>query len=167
MAITLTYQPDKGVFIGDTLLSWGSDRLQARTLLNGKYEIGDNVIDLGDPDQNIIQSRDIYKNYQEKDNFFFLNFDENEQLTEVEVHQGLIINVAGVIIDFSMDIEKAADLLDGISSDNMRLSDGTYFFKDLKLTIASSETMGGGGNEMSYFYCSKDVSHLIDNEVCS
>ena len=48
---------------------------------------------------------------------------------KVEVHHGLSINVADVIIDFSMDIEKAADLLDNISSDNMRLTDGTYSCK--------------------------------------
>jgi len=167
MAITLTYQPDKGVFIDDKLLLWNSDRQQVRTLLNGKFEIADNVIDLGDATQNIIQRRDIYENYQGQDNFFFLNFDENEQLTEVEVHHGLTINVAGVVIDFSMGIEKVADLLGSISADNKRLSDGEYFFKNLKLTIASSESMGGEGNELSYFYCSKDVSHLADKEVCS
>jgi hypothetical protein len=167
MAITLTYQPDEGVFIDDRSFLWGSNRQQVRKLLNNKFEIDDNVIDLGDSTQKLIQRRDIYKNYQDQDNFFFLNFDESEQLTEVEVHHGLIINVAGVIIDFSMDIEKAADLLDTISSGTKRFSDGTYFFKDLKLTIASSDAMGGDGNALSYFYCSKDVSHLIDKEVCS
>ena len=167
MEITLTYQPDKGVFIDDTLLLWGSDRQQVRTLLNDKYEIGDNVIDLGDPNQNITQRRDIYKSYQGQDNLFFLNFDENEQLSEVEVHHGLIINVAGVVIDFSMDIEKAADLLGGIFGGTMPLSDGEYFFRDLKLTIASTNAMGGDGNKLSYFYCSKDVTRLVDNEVCS
>ena len=166
MTITITYQPDKGVYIGDTLLLWGNDRQQVRTLLNDNYEIGDNVIDLGDPNQNIIQRRDIYKNYQEQDNFFFLNYDDNEQLTEVEVHHGINIEVAGITIDFSMDIVKAADLLGSISADNKRLSDGEYFFKDLKLTIACDDTMGGDGNELSYFYCSKDVSHLV-GKVCS
>ncbi|OQP47728.1 hypothetical protein [Niastella populi] len=167
MALTLTYQPDKGVFIDNKLLLWSSDRQQVRTLLNGKFEIADNVIDLGDATQSLIQRRDIYESYQGLDNFFFLNFDENEQLTEVEVHYGLTINVAGVIIDFSMDIEKAADLLCGISADKKQLSDGEYFFKNLKLTIASSDSMGGEGNDLSYFYCSKDVSHLVDKEVCS
>jgi hypothetical protein len=166
MAITLTYQPNKSVSLGGTLLLWGSDRQQVRRLLNGKYEIGDNN-DLVDPTQNIILHRDIYKNYQGQDNSFFLNFDKNEQLTEVEVHYGLNIKVADIVIHFSMDIKKAADLLYGISSDTVRLSNGEYFFKDLKLTIASSDTMGGDGNELSYFYCSKDVSHLIDNVVCS
>jgi hypothetical protein len=167
MAITLTYQLDKGVFIDDTLLLWGSDRQQVRLLLNDKFEIADNVIDTGDTIQNIIQRRDIYKNYQEQDNFFFLNFDENDQLAEVEVHHGLEINIADVSIDFSMDIEKAAEMVEAISGDIKQLSDGEYFFRNLKLTIASSDAMGGDGNELSYFYCSKDVSHLVDNEVCS
>ena len=61
MAISLTYQPDKGVFIGDTLLLWGSDRQHIRVLLNDKFENADNFIDLGDPFQNITQRRDVYK----------------------------------------------------------------------------------------------------------
>jgi hypothetical protein len=167
MEITLTYHPDKGILIGDRLLLWNTDREQARTLLNGEFEIEDNVFDLGDTFQNIVQQRDIYKNYQGENNFFFLNFDENEQLTEVEVHHGLQINVSGVIIDFSMDIEKAANLLERIAGDIKQLSGGEYFFKDLKLTIASNNAMGGEGNELAYFYCSKDVSHLVDKEICS
>jgi hypothetical protein len=167
MTITLTYQPDKGVFIFDTLLMWGMDRQQVRALLTGKFEIGDDTIDFGDPNQNIILRRDIYKNYHGQENLFFLNYDENEGLTEVEIHYGLSINVAGIVIDFSMDTEKAADLLNGISGETKQLSTGEYFFRDLKLTIASSNVMCGDGNKLSYFYCSKDVSHLVDNEVCS
>lgn len=45
MTITLTYQPDKGVSFGDTLLLWGTDREQTRTLLNDTCEISDSVID--------------------------------------------------------------------------------------------------------------------------
>jgi len=172
MTMTLTYHVDKSVSFSEVLLLWGTDRQQVRTLLNDKFEIGDNVVDLsqynnGDTSKNIIQRRDIYKNYQGQDNFFFLNFDTNDRLTEVEVHHGFDISIGAVVIDFSMDIEKAADLLDTISVDKKRLSDGEFFFRDLKLTIASSDAMGGEGNELSYFYCSKDISHLLDDEVCS
>ncbi len=62
-----------------------------------------------------------------------------------------------------MDIEKVTELLGNISNDKKLLSEGEYFFNDLKLTIASSDAMGGDGKELSYFYCSKDVTHLIDN----
>lgn len=137
-------------------------------MLNDKFEIGDNVVDLsqydnGDTSQNIIQRRDIYKNYKGQDNFFFLNFDSTDHLAEVELHHGLNIKIQDVSIDFSMAIEKVAELLDRISNDKVQLSEGVYFYKWLKLTISSSEAMGGDGNKLSYFYCSKDVTHLTDD----
>jgi hypothetical protein len=167
MAITVTYQPDKSVSFGDLVLLWGTDRQQVRTMLNDKFEIGDNVVDLsqyndGDTSQNIIQRRDIYTNYKGQDNFFFLNFDTNDRLTEVELHHGLDIHIKEVRINFSMEIEKVAELLDSISNEKEQLSEGEYFYKNLKLTIASSEAMGGDGSQLSYFYCTRDVTHLIE-----
>jgi hypothetical protein len=168
LAITLTYQPDRSVSFGDLLLVWGTDRKQTRQQLNDNFEISDNVIDMsqynnGDTSQNIIQRRDIYTNFQGQDNFFFLNFDNKDKLRDIEIHHGLDININGKVINFSMDIEKVAELLDNISDDKKILSDGEYFFKDLKLTIASSKAMGGDCKELSYFYCSKDVTHLTCN----
>lgn len=168
MAITLTYQFDKSVSFGDTVLLWDTDRQQVRKLLNDDFKVADNIVDLsqynnGDTSKNVIQRRDIYENYQGENNFFFLNFDPDDRLTEVELHHGFNINIEGVGIDFSMDMEKAVELLTSISGDKMQLSDGEYFFKKLRLTIASSEAMGGEGKKLSYFYCSKDVSHLMDN----
>jgi hypothetical protein len=168
MAITLKYQPDKGISIGDKLLFWNADRQQVRALLNDEFKVDDDVIDLskyndGDTSKKIIQRRDIYENYQGQDNFFFLNFDVHERLTEVEVHHGLDIDIESIVINNTMDIENIANLLDNISGDKKQLSDGEYFYKSLKLTIASSDAMGGDGKELGYFYCSKDVSHLVDD----
>jgi hypothetical protein len=168
MAITLTYEPNKGVSFDDTSLLWGTDRQQVRTLLNAKFEVGDNIFDLSqydhnDTSENIIQRRDIYENYQGQNNFFFLNFDTAEQLIEVELHHGLDINLKGIVINFSMGIEKVVDLLESVSTDKIQLSEGEYFFKELKLTIANSNAKGGEGNEISYFYCCKDITHLIED----
>ncbi len=76
MTITLTYQPDKGVSFGDTLLLWGTDREQTRTSLNDTCEISDSVIDFSqyhndDTSNNIIQRRDIYKTITDKTIFSF------------------------------------------------------------------------------------------------
>ena len=167
MATTLIYQPGKGVSINNIMLLWGTNRQQVRMLLNGRFEIGDNVVGLsqyntGDTSQNITQRRDIYKNYKGFDNFFFLNFDKNNRLTEVELHHGFNINIKGVSINFSMGIEKVIELLDSVSREKEQLSEGEYFYKTLRLTIASSNAMGGDGGELSYFYCGEDVTHLTD-----
>ncbi|RXK60530.1 hypothetical protein ESA94_08660 [Lacibacter luteus] len=168
MAIKMTYQVDKGFSFADKVILWGADRQLTRKLLNGDFNAGDNVIDLsqynnGDTSKNIIQRRDIYENYQEQDNYFFLNFNSNGKLTELELHHGFTINIEGIEIDFSMNIEKVVELLSSISDNKKQLSDGEYFFKKLKLTIASNEAIGGDGPGFAYFYCSKDVTHLIDN----
>lgn len=168
MAITLTYQPDKSISFGDVLLSWGSGRTQIRKLLNDNFEISDQVIDLsqynnGDISYNILQRRDIYRNFQGHDNFFSINFDNEDKLHEIEIHYGFDINIYGKIINFSMDIETVVELLNNISGDKKLLSDGEYLFQDLKLAVASRDAMGGDGKELAYFYCSKDVTHLTDS----
>lgn len=167
MSITLTYEPGKGVSFGNILLLWDTERQKVRTLLKGQFEIGDSVLDVseyfdGDSSQNIIMRRDIYKHFQGQDNYFFLDYDKNDRLTDVELHYGLNINIKGVSLDFSMDIGQVAQLLDSISDDKEQLVEGEYFYKNLKLTIASSKAMGGEGGELGYFYCSKDVTHLIE-----
>ena len=167
MEITLTYQPDKGIIIGDILLMWDTKRELARKLLNNSFDVDDKIVDLslnhqGDSSQNINQRRDIYKNFQGQENYFFLNYDINDQLSEVEIHHGFVIKIKEQVIKFSMDIEKVAELLTNISNDKCKFSDGEYFFEKLKLTVSSSKAMGGDSNSISYFYGSKDVTHLID-----
>jgi hypothetical protein len=167
MTLTLSYQPDKGITIDSTLLLWNTDRRNVRQLLNESFEIADSVIDLskynnGDMSRNIIQRRDIYTNFKGLDSYFFLNYDNEDKLREIEIHNGLEIDINGEKVSFSMDIDKVVELLQVISGDKIQLSGGEYLFKNLKLTVASGEVMGGDGNELSYFYCSKDITHLID-----
>lgn len=168
MSIKLTYESDKSVSLGDTVLLWGTEREKVRKLLNENFKIADEVIELsqynnGDTSKNIIRRRDIYEDYNGQENLFFLNFDINDKLNQVELHYGFNISLEGIEIDFTMDVEKVADLITSISDDKKQLSEGEYFFENLKLTIASSEAMGGDGNVLSYFYCSKDVTHLLVN----
>ncbi|WP_153800458.1 hypothetical protein [Foetidibacter luteolus] len=165
MSITLTYQPGKSISLNNLLLIWDMDRCQTRQLLNDVFEISDTEIDLsqynnGDTSQNIIQRRDIYRNYQGLHNFFFLNFDKEDKLRDIEIHYGVDVRINGEVINFSMDIEEVAQLLDRVSGEKTILSEGEYFFKNLKLTIASRNAIGGEGSELSYFYCSKNVMHL-------
>jgi len=81
----------------------------------------------------------------------------------MEILYGFEIKIENITLDFAKGIEETAALLDTISKDKTQLSEGEYFFKDLKLAIASHEARGGEGNELAYFYCSNDVSHLIKN----
>jgi hypothetical protein len=69
MAISIVYQPGKGISIDGKLLLWGADRQELRTFLNDSYEVADSIVDIsqyndGDSSKNIIQRRDIYENYK-------------------------------------------------------------------------------------------------------
>ncbi|WP_293898909.1 hypothetical protein [Sporocytophaga sp.] len=39
---------------------------------------------------------------------------------------------------------------------------GEFFFPELRMTIADGEAMGEDGSGLSYFYATKDVSHLSE-----
>jgi hypothetical protein len=167
MTVTLTYQVDKGVALNDVTLLWDLSRAKVRQLLGDTFQEDNQVIDLsqfhnGTSDFNIVQRRDIYRNYRGQDNYFFLNYDREDNLRDVEVHQGLDILIQNVKFNFETDFQEVMLLLKSVSSDNIKISDGEYFFKDLKLTISDGEAMGGEGHLLSYFYCTKDVEHLTN-----
>ena len=167
MKTSLTYHLDRGISINDTPINWGMNRLNVRQQLGGIYKESDSVIDMskynnGSNEDDIIQRRDIYKNYQGQDNFFFLNYDNKDLLIEVEICHGLDLQIQKVKLDFEMDFYEAVGLLKNISTDYQQTLDGEYLFKDLKLTIANSEARGGDGNLLAYFYCTKNIDHLIE-----
>lgn len=103
--------------------------------------------------------RDIYEGAGSDETFFKLSYDGDDLLSEVEVHNCERIEVMGVSFGFNDDLEAIAFALSDIAELTI-LSDGEYFFKELKLTISSKWKMGSGGNTLGYFYCGADVSHL-------
>jgi hypothetical protein len=148
MTLLLTYRPDIGTTINGIELNWGSKKDTIRMLLNAKYEAR--------------EGRDIYENYRNGDNLFFLNYDDNNSLRDLEVHRGFDIIVNNVVLSFEKELKEIVEDLSLVSPSVIEIGDGEYFFKDLKLTIADSNAMGGEGNELAYFYCSSNVDHLIE-----
>ena len=155
MTISLKYQPAEYITIGEIKLPWGIDRMECRTLLNSAFEASDNMP--------YMQYRDIYTNYRGGENFFFLNFSPEGKLAEMEIHHGFVVEINDLHIDFSMNIDEAVRIISSISENSKKLSGGEFFFEDLKLAIASSEAMGGNGEDLSYFYCARDVGHLLED----
>ena len=166
MTSVITYQPDKCFSIDQIKLVWETERKQTRSLLNSFYEIDDKVIDVsekyeGDKSNIIIQRRDIYKNYNGGTNLFFLNFDAADKLQELEIHYGLEINIQSIVINFTQTIEEVVQCLKLISIHIVKMSEGEYFFPELKLAVASSHALGGEGKDLAYFYCCKNQNHLL------
>lgn len=165
MITNLTYQPDKGVSLNSIQIDWGFDRLTVRNLLGNTHQESNSIIDLsefhnGSDDYNIAQRRDIYQNYDGLNNYFFLNYNKNDLLNEIEIYDGFTISIENITLSFGADFQEVVLLLKSITNYYKELSDGKYFFKNLKLTIANSDSLGSDGSNLAYFYCSQTVDHL-------
>ncbi|HEY5745663.1 MAG TPA: hypothetical protein VIU12_06285 [Chryseolinea sp.] len=165
--MTIEYIPNTGFKMNSVLFTWTNTRDAIRANLNHKYKADDKVIELakywdGDESKNIKQRRDIYENYGGDNNYFFLNYSEDDKLESLEFHWGATIMIEGVELNFDQDIDECVSRLDKIDKEKVALEEGSYLFKNLKITIANSESMGGDGNDLGYFYASRDISHLLE-----
>nr|WP_294779722.1 hypothetical protein [uncultured Flavobacterium sp.] len=148
--------PNIGFVIDDKDFNWESDRATLRKNLENQHRENDNKRN------NIIRRRDIYKDINDNKNFFFLNYDEEEKLESLEVHSGVTITINKIELIFEKDINEYLKLFKSHGEYYTEIEDGNYLFQNLKITIANSESMGGNGNGLSYFYTSKSIEHLIE-----
>ena len=165
--MTIEYIPNTGFKMNSVLFTWDDKRNIIRGNLNLKHKADDRVIELaqywdGDESKNIKQKRDIYENYGGGNNYFFLNYGEDDKLEAIEFHWGASIMVGGVELNFEQDLDDCVNRLDKIDNEKIALEEGSYLFKNLKITLANSESLGGEGNVLGYFYASRDISHLIE-----
>ena len=165
--MTIEYIPNTGFKLNSVLFAWNDARNVLRGNLNLKHKADDRVIDLakywdGDESKNIKQRRDIYEDYGGADNYFFLNYSEDDKLESLELHSGATIVIGGFVLHFDDDFDECVGGLDKIDSEKIELEEGSYLFKNLKITIANSESLGGDGNGLGYFYASRDISHLLE-----
>jgi hypothetical protein len=124
----------------------------------------------GSPEYIFHQKRDIYQNYLvtrerkpwEIDNLFFLGYDKNNLLSEVDVHAGLQIIVLDATITFEQNLSDILEKLRNISPEIMQSGDGEFLFKELNLIVSYEWAIGGEGDNLGYFYCAANVDHLIE-----
>lgn len=165
--MTIEYIPTSGFIIDSFSFNWSDPRELIREKLNQKHKEDDRVIELakyfdGDVSQNIHQYRDIYENYKAAENYFFLSYDENGLLSEVEIHWGISIKVYDQILIFDTPIQIFLDNLSLYDDTTHETEEGNYLLPKLKMSIATSEAMGGNGDGLSYFYAGKNIDHLIE-----
>ena len=155
----LEYTPDVGIKLNSSTINWLQHRGNIRKLIDLPFEEEDKVIDLGD-NRSIQVKRDIYENVNSGDNYFFLNYNSENLLTEIEVQWGVNITVNDIDIDFKKNIRESVNGLCKLSHTYKEIEPGNYLFPDLKLTIADQNSLGGDGHNLGYFYASTDISHL-------
>jgi hypothetical protein len=156
----LRYLPTTEIYINNVSLRFGDQRESVRTKLGGRHEESNKIIPLGELAEPIVQRRDIYDSLNSSEEFFFLDYDKNDLLAELEVHRCEKIQIFDLIFDFASEIDWVAKELSKYSSIDKK-GDGEYFLKELHISIIDERQMGGEDKStISYFYCAADVSHL-------
>ena len=163
----LKYIPNIGFQIGSDKFNWNEDRISVRNKLQNQHKDDDRVIEMaeffgGDKSHNIEQRRDIYQDINNGINYFFLSYDKDDTLSELEINWGIEISVKEIQLQFEKDINIYLKEFERIGEKYSKTEEGNYLYENLKMTIADSESMGGEGTGLSYFYGSKDIQHLIE-----
>ncbi|RZJ72020.1 hypothetical protein [Flavobacterium sp.] len=164
----ITYQPNLGFTINEATLAFGMSREAIRKTLKISYEEDNSTFDASeffeDEDGNFDFSlnRDIYSDLTQEGDSIFITYDKNQAFTELEIHEGIAV----AIQDFRLfQDQPIAEILAWFHHQNFTLTEvepGNYAVTELKISVATHEAMGGDGDGLSYFYASKDISHLID-----
>ncbi|WP_343533944.1 hypothetical protein [Pedobacter sp.] len=164
--MTIDYSPKSGFSIDKISIKWSESREVVREKLNQKHKEDDKIIELaqffdGDKSYDINQLRDIYESSNLSKSYFFLNYDKNGGLSELEIHGGAKIMLHGIILEFEMPIEIVLDKL-SVFNEAYEANAGNYLFPNLNISISTDEAMGGEGKRLSYFYAAKDIQDLKD-----
>jgi len=164
--MTITYLPDTGIQLNGILIPWNCYRGIVRKNIFGLYTSKDSEIDMsiyhsGDKSFNIIQKRDIYESLHNNSCLVFFNYDINDLLKEIEIHNGVEVRIESIIISFEKNINDIIAQLKKISK-NIKFDDREdLVFVDLKLVVESQEAMGGEGDNLGYIYMTRNIDHLV------
>ncbi len=175
----LEYIPDKGFIINAISCEWGEDRENIRRKLGNQHKEDNSTFDLasffdGDESRNIERRRDIYRIEVNNKNFlffkiasktvneFFLHYDLNDKLREIEIQDGVVVLIEGAELKLGDDTDACVGKLRSVDNEVVELENGNFLFKKLKVNLANSNSMGGEGNGLSYFYASDNVDHLLE-----
>lgn len=160
----LEYLPAAGFRLAGHTFRWGMTREDVRRQLGTVHTVDDQIIDLrkAAPGQDPIQMRrDIYTNYGGVLNSFFLGYDAEECLMDLEVHEGLSIRIGAVHFAFEDPLEEVLQQLT-VAGYTHRLDDEGAVFALEKFNLSDNEMMGGDGHGVAYFYAAEDISHLLE-----
>lgn len=156
----LKYIPSTQIMVDNVILKFGEQRDLIRVRLAMDYKEKNRIIQLDENETNPLHMRrDIYRNHNVLESSFFLNYSQDDLLSEVEVHSCERIEVLDVSFGFDDNLDSVALALSKHSEITI-LSEGEIFFKDLKMVISDQRKMGGEGDAIGYFYCASDVTHI-------
>jgi|Wag4MinimDraft_19_1082662.scaffolds.fasta_scaffold00947_5 hypothetical protein len=165
MMMRLEYVPGTGFIFDGRKVEWGTDRDLVRGVLGVSFEEENRMVDLSEYFEEgerytVEQRRDFYHS-EEKAYNFYLNYDDTDRLSELEVHSGLLISVNEMELQFESDINPILVMMNDSGEQGIELEEGNYLFRELRMTVASSAATGGEGSGLAYFYAAESVEHLL------
>lgn len=156
----LNYIPKKKILIDTASIYFGENRESVRNKIEETFKEDNQIIETGTLNlDNIYIRRDIYEYMDSTESYFFLSYDNDDLLIEIEVHKCTQIKVLDIIFDFNTNLNSITSQLSKYSIVENK-SKGEIFLKDINILLMDKEHMGGAGNTLGYFYCASDVSHL-------
>ena len=159
----IEYNLYHGITINGCFLPWGISREEARAKLNLTYRVQDTVTDLSEfgMDKIIEQRRDIYGDYAEGGHYIFLEYNSESDLSECELHLFPSFRIEDVTLNHAQPMEEVLEQLATLSQIRNETGYQRYEFPALKMSVASSEGMGGeaGDDGLSYIYMAANVDH--------
>jgi hypothetical protein len=155
----LNYVPKEKITINDAVLNFFEHRDFIRAKLPKTYKEDNQLVEFGQQYESILVRRDIYQGRDTSDYLFFLDYDKDDLFAEIEVIKCEKIVVLDISFDFNDELDEIALKFEKYS-DLTILSDGEYFFKDLRIVLSNKWKRGGEGSTIGYFYCAHDISHI-------
>ncbi len=146
------FNPEKGVQCDEVVINFGMTRAEIRKALNNEQEFN---FSRG-------ETEDSYEEFQNTSTWFRLGYNQKDFLQEIEFLSGKLTFKNITILGGS----NVSDILQQFKSSGYKFYRKKYvdglLCKELKMVIASSEDMGGEGEECEYFYTSSDITHLLE-----
>ena len=161
--MSIEHKVDRGLQIFETEILWNMSRQEVRSKLNEKYEEHNQVISVKKflPDsEDIISRKDIYSNFKGSKSWIVFIYNENDQLTEFEMHSGEGVSIKNLNLSFNEHIDVAKKRLKDLKINHIFLFPEEILIPEFKTLFASAEHMGGDGKKIQYIYCSQKIDHL-------
>jgi hypothetical protein len=163
--VKIIHKPTVGIELAGKLVPWGTTRQDLQKVWGIPSEtvnIVHNVSQYLPGADDIVQRQDVYQNYMGQNVSFAAVYDKDDIFKEFELHGGGQITIADVDINFESAVPDLVDELKkkGYDLTELEGSEENILISSLLTSFASSQSMGGDGELVSYVYCSANIDHL-------
>jgi hypothetical protein len=115
----------------------------------------------GSSEFNITQNRDVYELFDNENCLFFLNYDKEQKLQEIEIRNNVVFKIGASVFSLNSPLDQVILEMQTFSGKMIQIEEGGYLFIDLGIVFWCEDFFANSSPRLDYIYCSRDVSHLI------